>query len=128
MPRRVLIVDDSPAMRNVIARSVRICGWAFEEYLFAGDGFEALKILAESPADVILTDINMAGMDGEGLVRALQSDPALCSIPVVVLSTDATHERRRMMLALGVKGYICKPFSPEMIHGELTRLLGPAYA
>jgi two-component system, chemotaxis family, chemotaxis protein CheY len=69
---------------------------------------------------VVLTDINMPVMDGERLLLALRDDPALGSIPVVVVSTDATDSRRNRLLSLGAAGYLTKPFEPE----RLAELLG----
>src|SRR5262249_18411663 len=80
-------------------------------------------LLAREPVDVILTDINMPGMDGGQFVGRLREDAALSAIPVVVVSTDATSERMDQMLALGARGYVTKPFSPEALRAELDRVL-----
>ncbi len=125
---RVLIVDDSPAMRGFIRRVVELSGLEVAAFLQAGDGLEALALLARQPVDVILTDINMPGMDGGQLVQHLRRDEKLSAIPVVVVSTDATSERVRQMLALGARGYVTKPFSPEMLRAELDRVLESAHA
>jgi len=123
VPQRILIVDDSPAMQSVVARSVKMSGLTFDEFLFAGDGRQALDILGKSPADLVLADINMPTMDGEEFVRTLLADPSLRSVPVVVVSTDATNERVLMMLSLGAKGYVKKPFTPEGLGDEMRRVL-----
>ena len=128
MALHVLIVDDSPAMRSFIRRVVQLSGLEVEEYVEAGDGGEALRRLQAGPVDVILTDINMPGMDGEQLVARLQQDEALRAIPVVVVSTDATAGRMERMLAMGARGYVTKPFSPELLREELDRVLESAHA
>src|SRR5215467_10645524 len=125
---RVLIVDDSPVMRSFIRRVVDLSGLEVACYTQAGDGDGALQALAEQPVDVILTDINMPGMDGEQLVEHLQHDGSLRGIPVVVVSTDATSGRMERMLALGAKGYVTKPFSPEVLRRELDRVLEASHA
>ena len=125
---RVLIVDDSPAMRAFIRRVVQLSGLEVAAFLQAGEGGEALQLLAREPVDVILTDINMPGMDGGQFVGRLQQDPALSAIPVVVVSTDATAERMEQMLALGARGYVTKPFSPEALRAELDRVLESTHA
>jgi two-component system, chemotaxis family, chemotaxis protein CheY len=125
---RVLIVDDSPAMRAFIYRVVQLSGLNVAVCLQAGDGAEALQLLAREQVDVILTDINMPGMDGGQLVARLREDPLLAAIPVVVVSTDATRERMQQMLALGASGYVTKPFSPEVLRAELDRVLESAHA
>jgi two-component system chemotaxis response regulator CheY len=125
---RVLIVDDSPAMRAFIRRVIQLSGLDVAGYVQAGDGGEALQLLAQESVDVILTDINMPGMDGGRLVAALREDARLSAIPVVVVSTDATPERMQQMLALGARGYVTKPFSPEVLRAELDRVLESAHA
>ena len=119
---RILIVDDSPAMRRFILRVVELSGIEVAGYAEAADGASALQALRAQPADVILTDINMPGMDGEELVRRLQQDPALRALPVLVVSTDATPCRIERMLQLGARGYVTKPFSPEALRKELDRV------
>ena len=128
MALRVLIVDDSPAMRAFIRRVVQLSGLEVSSYFQAGEGGEALRVLAGERVDVILTDINMPGMDGGQFVARLREDRALQSIPVVVVSTDATSGRMEQMLALGARGYVTKPFSPEALRQELDRVLEAAHA
>jgi len=120
----VLIVDDSPVMRTFVRRVMKLAGFDEADYLQAADGREALAQLEAHHVDVILTDINMPNMNGEELLRELQSNGALCSVPALVISTDATRDRVHRMLALGARGYIAKPFSPEALREELDRVLG----
>lgn len=124
MAYRVLVVDDSPAMRGFIRRVIAISGFDAGECLEAGDGAQALSCLKSEAVDVIVTDINMPVMDGEEMMRQLAADERLRNIPAVVVSTDATELRIARMTALGVQGYLSKPFSPEALRGELERVLG----
>lgn len=126
MAYRVLVVDDSPVMRGFIQRVIRISGFDAAACLEAGDGEQALACLRNEPVDVILTDINMPVMDGEELMRQLAADERLRQIPALVVSTDATKIRVERMRELGAQGYLSKPFSPEMLRGELERVLGCA--
>ncbi len=123
MGLRVLIVDDSPVMRTFIRRVVELSGLEVAGYFQAKDGAAALAVLAGQAVDVILTDINMPVMDGEEFLRRLRQDAILASIPVVVVSTDATAHRVEGMFALGANGYVTKPFSPEVLRQELDRVL-----
>jgi len=125
---RILIVDDSPVMRAFIRRIMLVSGIEAAEFLEASDGREALGMLRQQWVDVVLTDINMPGMDGEQFVRCLEADDLLRSVPVVVVSTDATEGRMHQMLSLGARGYVKKPFLPETLREELERVLGEAYA
>ncbi|HTW65266.1 MAG TPA: response regulator [Bryobacteraceae bacterium] len=124
MAYSVLIVDDSPVMRSFIRRVLGLSGFEVGETMEAGNGEEALAQLSAHRIDVILTDINMPGMNGEELLKRLEADGILKRIPALVISTDATKERVLRMLALGAEGYMSKPFTPESLREELERVLG----
>jgi len=120
----VLIVDDSPVMRGFIRRVMTLSGFEVGECFEAADGEDALAQLQEHQVDVILTDINMPKMNGEELLRRLETHERFRSVPTLVVSTDATRQRILRMLSLGAQGYMTKPFSPEALRGELERILG----
>ncbi len=124
MAYSVLIVDDSAVMRSFIRRVMALSGFEVAECFEASDGVEALSQLREHGVDVILTDINMPKMNGEELLRRLEADGVLKSVPALVISTDATKDRILRMLSLGAEGYMTKPFSPESLREELERVLG----
>jgi two-component system chemotaxis response regulator CheY len=124
MAYRVLIVDDSPAMRAFVHRVIELSGFEMSACFEASDGEEALTVLRTEWVDAILTDINMPRMDGQELLRRLAGDQMLRSIPAIVISTDATQQRRATMASLGARGYISKPFQPEALRAELERTLG----
>jgi len=128
MAFNVLIVDDSPAMRAFVGRVLDLSGLPVGRRLEAGDGAEALSVLGREWIDVILTDINMPAMDGEELLRRLESDEDWRSIPVIVISTDRTEKRVDRMLSMGARGYVKKPFLPEALRCELERVLGVSHA
>jgi two-component system chemotaxis response regulator CheY len=124
MPFSVLIVDDSAVMRGFIRRVLTLSGFEVGEFLEASNGEEALARLEGHSVDIILTDINMPKMNGEELLRRLETDERLRSVPTLVISTDATKARILKMLSLGAQGYMTKPFSPEALREELERVLG----
>ncbi|MBZ5611364.1 MAG: response regulator [Acidobacteriia bacterium] len=124
MAYSVLIVDDSPVMRSFIRRVMKLSGFEVKECWEASNGEEALAELREHRVDVILTDINMPKMNGEELLRRLEEEGTLRSVPALVISTDATKNRILRMLSLGAEGYMTKPFSPEGLREELERILG----
>jgi two-component system chemotaxis response regulator CheY len=123
MALNIMIVDDSPVMRAFIRKVVGLTGLDVGEWCEAGDGEAALKSLAERWVDLVLTDINMPTMNGEELVRRMESDDLMRSIPVIVVSTDSSRNRVQQMMALGAKGYICKPFLPEALRDEVEKVL-----
>ena len=124
MAYRILITDDSPAMRQFVRRVIELSGFELSECFEAGDGDQALTLLRTEWVDAILTDINMPGMDGEELLRRLAADELLRGIPAIVISTDATANRIQRLMALGARGYVTKPFRPETLRAELERTLG----
>ena len=124
MAYRILIVDDSPAMRSFVRRVVELSGFDLSECFEAADGAEALKVLGSEWVDAILTDVNMPHMDGEEFLAKLSADELMRSIPAIVISTDATCARIGRLTALGARGYVTKPFLPEQLREVLERTLG----
>jgi two-component system chemotaxis response regulator CheY len=124
MAYRVLIVDDSPAMRSFVRRVMLLSGFELSVCYEAANGQEALDLLGQEWVDAILTDINMPEVDGEEFLRRLALDDVFRSIPVLVISTDATRNRIERLLSLGARGYITKPFLPETLRAELETILG----
>jgi two-component system chemotaxis response regulator CheY len=128
MSLRIMIVDDSPAMRSFIGRIVQLSGLEVGHCIQASNGREALGLLRQELVDVVLSDINMPLMDGEQFLREMSADEALNKVPVVVVSTDSTDLRKKRMLDLGAKGYVRKPFAPETLRYQLELALGRVHA
>ena len=117
----VLIVEDSPTMRQLIAFALkRIRGVRIVE---ANDGVDGLKKLSSERFDLILTDINMPIMDGLKLVSLVRNDANYRSIPIVVITTEGAQEDRERALALGANDYITKPIQPTKILEVARNLL-----
>lgn len=123
MAYNVLIVDDSQTMRTVIKKTVAISGFEIGECWEAGDGREALDVLQEQWVDIILTDLNMPRMNGLELVKALKGDEATRHIPIVLITTEGSETRIEEAYALGISGYIQKPFYPEAIRDALNKIM-----
>jgi len=121
METRVLIVDDSATIRKVVKRIISQAGFAIDAFSEAHDGRDALEQIRQHTPSLVVTDINMPGMNGIELIEALKKDPALCGIPCVVISTEGTQEIIDQVLHLGIVGFIQKPFRPE----ELAPVLAP---
>ena len=90
----VLIVDDSPMMRKFIARVLAAAGFAEARHYFARDGNEAFEVLSGQAVDLVISDINMPNLDGEGLLRRLAEDDRLQEVPVLMVSSDSTIRAR----------------------------------
>jgi two-component system chemotaxis response regulator CheY len=127
-PLKVLIVDDSPLMCRLMQRILEAAGFAAVESTLARDGYEALAALRRGPVDLVITDVTMPRLDGEGLVACLARDDRLRSIPVLVVTADSTASRADRMLRMGARGLIVKPFLAEQLKAEVDRILQVAYA
>lgn len=123
MSLRVLVVDDSPAMRGLLKKILGQSGLPIEKILDAADGVEGLVRLRDNPINLILSDINMPNMDGEEFVRHVKADKAFRDIPVLMITTDNSTARVLRLRQLGAQGYICKPFTPEMIKEKVLGVM-----
>jgi two-component system, chemotaxis family, chemotaxis protein CheY len=122
----ILIVDDSRAMRNFLRKALAMTCLEIGTVHEAVNGMEALGVLEEHSVQFIFSDINMPVMDGTVFIGELAKREITKRIPVLVVSTDSSRERMEQILCLGAKGYIAKPFSPEMLEREVTRLIEEA--
>ena len=121
MATRVLVVEDSSAMRSLIATTVEeIPGIEIVE---AGNGFDALRILPQQRIDLIITDINMPDINGLEIIHFVKNNPNYHKIPVVIVTTERGEEDRKKGLALGASEYITKPFNPEDLRQIVARLI-----
>ena len=122
MSRRVLVVDDDDAIREVAQSSLElVAGWAVE---IASSGQEAVELCLAHPPDAILLDVMMPSMDGPTTFARLQADPRTRSVPVVLLTAKVQPAERRRWEGLGVAGVLAKPFDPLGLPGEVADLLG----
>jgi two-component system chemotaxis sensor kinase CheA len=91
----------------------------------ATDGTQALSSLAQAPADLVLTDIEMPNMNGFELTEAIRARPALANIPVLILSSRSSDVDRQRGLDVGADGYITKSgFDESSLLTAVNRLLG----
>ncbi len=119
---KILIVDDSPLLRATARRAVLQAGVPVTQVREAANGQEALALLAESPADVVLLDVNMPVMDGFEFVEAKARNPALAGARVVLVTTEGNRQRLQRMTELGVTHYLRKPFEPEELRTLVASL------
>jgi len=119
MSLNVLIVDDSSVSRIMIAKSLKLSGIDIGQVHQAGNGQEALDVLAANWVDVIFADINMPVMNGEEMIDRIRANPVWVDIPIVVISTEGSQTRVER-LEHKCKRFIHKPFTPEMIR-EVVR-------
>jgi two-component system chemotaxis response regulator CheB len=117
---RALIVDDSKSSRSIVARTLR--GARFE-CLEAANGAEALDVLAATGRpDVVTVNWHMPVMDGIELVKRLRADGPHRDLPLLMISTEHDRDRVAEALAVGVNGYLAKPFTPGALLRKLVDL------
>lgn len=117
-PARILVVEDEPKMASLIGDYLRAEGHAPQ---WIADGREVLPAMAAEPADLVLLDIMLPGMDGLAVCRALR---AHSDVPIVMLTARVEEADRLLGLDLGADDYICKtPFSPREIMARVRAIL-----
>lgn len=122
---KILVVEDSPSMRAYLTTMIEGGADEFDlDIVEASSGFEALKTLPHHRFDAILTDINMPDINGLELVSFLKNHPLYKSIPIMVISTEASEEDRKRAAALGAEEYLVKPFSSDDLLNKVRKLLG----
>ncbi|ESQ77654.1 response regulator [Asticcacaulis sp. AC402] len=119
MSKRVLAVDDSKTMRDMVSFTLRNAGF---EVFEAEDGVKALAVVKTQPVDVILTDINMPNMDGVTLVRELRAQPQFRSTPILILTTEGGEDKKAAGRAAGATGWIVKPFAPDKLVAVVNKV------
>jgi two-component system chemotaxis response regulator CheY len=112
MMKRVLTVDDSKTMRDMVSFTLKGAGFDVVE---AEDGVHALSVLSKTKVDLVITDINMPNMDGVTLVKKLREQAAYGSTPILILTTEGGEEKKAQGRAAGATGWIVKPFAPDKL-------------
>jgi len=118
---KTLIIDDSRAVRRVIAGMMKQLGF---ETFEAANGVEALQRLEEIPRpDIVLVDWNMPEMNGLQFIRAVRAIPQYFDLPLMMITTETEMERMSQAFMAGVNEYVMKPFDQATLHDKL-QLLG----
>jgi two-component system, chemotaxis family, chemotaxis protein CheY len=118
---RILIVDDSRAMRLIVARTLRLAGYDEHELIEAADGRQALAVVADEPPDVVLCDWNMPEMTGLELLKTLRSGGS--RIPFGFVTSESSPQMRAAAIEAGAMFLVAKPFTPEDFQDALDPVL-----
>ncbi|MBL8376952.1 MAG: response regulator [Burkholderiales bacterium] len=122
----VLTVDDSAAIRQLVAFTLKGAGYGVIEAKDGNDGLAKAKAKAKAKADtvgLVITDQNMPGMDGVTLIRSLRALPAYRSVPILMLTTEAGDAMKAQGRAAGATGWIVKPFDPARLIDVVKKVL-----
>jgi two-component system chemotaxis response regulator CheY len=118
MMAKALVVDDSRAVRMILAKTLKELGYEVSE---AANGREALEVIeAEKTAvTLVLADWNMPEINGLDLLKRLRQDPALSSLVVVMVTTETELDQMAAALEAGANEYVMKPFTREILVEKL---------
>ena len=118
---KILVVDDFATMRRIIKNLLHTLG--YDDVDEADDGTAALPMLHNEDYDFLITDLNMPGMTGLELLRAVRTDARLAQLPVLVVTADADREQIVAAAKAGVDGYMVKPFSAAVLKNKIESIL-----
>ena len=122
MAKKVLVVDDSAAIRQSITYVLQQGGY---EVVEAKDGMDGLTALSGMDvADLIITDVNMPNLDGIGFIRKVRELPKNKFTPIIVLTTESQGSKMTEGKEAGATGWIVKPFSAEKLLGVVKKVVG----
>ncbi len=118
----ILVVEDSPTMRQLISFAMRRV--PNSRVIESTDGVDALKKLSNEKIDIILADINMPVMDGLKLVSLIRNNDVYRNIPIIMITTEGAEEDRKRALALGANDYLPKPIQTQQLVKMVKEYLG----
>src|SRR5262245_3054678 len=117
---RVLVVDDAKAGRDILTRRLEQDGHRVDT---AGDGEQALAMLATSDYDLVLLDLMMPVLDGYGVLERMKADERLRYVPIIMLSVIEEVDSVVQCLEMGADDYVTKPFNPVLLRARVTACL-----
>ena len=121
MTKKVLSVDDSPSVRQMIKLTLSAAGY---EVIEAGDGAEGLAKARATPVQRVITDLNMPNMNGLAFIGELRKLPAYRGVPMILLTTESAPEMKAAGKNAGATGWITKPFNQDQLTGVVKKVLG----
>jgi two-component system chemotaxis response regulator CheY len=120
MTKSVLVVDDSPVVRQQVGMALGQCGFKVIE---AEDGLDGLAKLAGNEVSAIISDINMPRMNGLEFAEKVHADARLAKLPMVMLTSEAQPQLIARAKLAGVKGWIIKPFKADLLVAAVNKLV-----
>lgn len=121
MSKTILIVDDSPSIRHMVTFTLKTAGYEVHE---AEDGLQGLHKAKSTTYHLVITDQNMAKMDGLGLISGLRALPAYRTTPILMLTTESGDAMKARVKAAGATGWLTKPFDPQKLLEVVKKVTG----
>ena len=118
--KKVLVVDDSAVMRQIIKKNLKELG--FSELSEAENGAAGLKKASEEPVDLIVSDWNMPNMTGLEFLKAVRADAGLKRIAIIMVTSEADKEKIMEAVQAGVNQYIVKPFNAIQLEEKIKAI------
>ncbi len=122
MAKTILIVDDSASLRQVVAIALKVAGY---NVLEGSDGSDGLSKLDGTKVHLIISDVNMPGMDGLTMVTEIKKMPNYKFTPIIMLTTEAGADLKEKGKVAGVKAWVVKPFKPDQMLNAVSKLIMP---
>lgn len=120
----ILVLDDSSVMRKIVIRTLRQSGTAIGDIKEAGGGEEGLKIINDGfHPELILSDVNMDGMDGITFVQHARKILTPQKTKIVMITTESSHDKVQAAIAAGANAYLTKPFTAD----QMTQKIGDLF-
>ena len=120
MSKMALVVDDSTAMRQMVAFTLQSAGFTVIE---GADGKDALGKVSGKSVNLVVTDLNMPNMDGISLIRELRKLPNFKFTPILMLTTESQDTKKQEGKSAGATGWLVKPFNPEQLLGIVAKVV-----
>ena len=117
---KILAVDDSASMRQMVAFTLKGAG---HDVVEAVDGVDALAKAKGQKFDLVISDVNMPNMDGITLIGELRKIAEFKFIPMLMLTTESTGEKKQQGKAAGATGWIVKPFNPDQLLATIGKVI-----
>jgi two-component system chemotaxis response regulator CheY len=118
--KRILSVDDSSSIRQMVSFTLRGAGYEVAE---AVDGKDGMTKVSSGRFDLIVTDLNMPNMDGIQMIAAIRKFPGYGFTPILMLTTESQAEKKDAGRRAGATGWIVKPFSAEQLVAVARKLV-----
>lgn len=121
MAKKILTVDDSASVRQMVAFTLRDAGYEVSE---AFDGEDGLQKASGDHFHLVITDLNMPRMDGITLIRNLRANTNYKFTPIIMLTTESQETKKAEGKGAGATGWIVKPFKPEQLVAVTKKVIG----
>lgn len=120
MSKTILVAEDSLMLRKVACFPLEKAGY---KVLEANNGIEAIEAMSKAEVDLIITDLNMPGMDGFELITQVKENEKFKHIPIIILTTEGKKDMVMKGLTLGANSFLQKPIKPDLMLQEVDRLV-----